>query len=277
MTYATLMVHLQPGRSNAAVLAMTHRLAVRHEAAVIGMVATQPIQIQMGDGAMSADLYRLDAEEMAVEISKAEAEFRQALTADVAKLEWRSASLMTSLAERIACEARSADLLISAVDESGYCDNMRRVVTSDLVMQAGRPVLLVPALAHGARTDRVMVAWKDTREARRAVVDALPLLRSATQVSLVEVRGNTEPERSASVLRLDELAVWLKRHGITADCRSEHATSSDAAVLATLGEELQIDLTVAGAYGHSRLREWALGGVTRDLLVSGRRCSLLSC
>ena len=274
MTYATLMVHLQPGRSNGAVLAMTRRLGRRFNAAVIGIAATQPMQMNLAGGSTAIDIYVPDCDAVAVEVHKAEVEFRHAMSTAVPNVQWRSASLVSSLPDYLACEARCADLFLTAVDASSYFDNIRRVSTGDLIMRIGRPVLLVPTSAEHIDLQRVMVGWKDSRETRRAVVDALPFLRTASHVSLVEIRS--EDERAASEGRLADVAAWLQRHGIAAECISLPPSTNDAGALYTFAQDRGIDLTVAGAYGHSRLREWVLGGVTRDLLVGGNRCALVS-
>jgi nucleotide-binding universal stress UspA family protein len=268
------MVHLQPGRSNTAVLAMTRRLAERFRASVIGIAVSQPMQMDLGDGSTAVDIYALDRDEIAGEVHKAEVEFRSALHAAVPNLQWRSASLLSSLSGHLAREARCADLFLTAVDASSYFDNMRRVDTGDLIMQIGRPVLLVPTSIEKIELQRVLVGWKDSREARRAVVDALPLLRTGSHVSLVEIRSEQDP--SSSECRLADVAAWLHRHGIAAECLSSPPADDDAGALYTIAQDRGIDLTVAGAYGHSRLREWVLGGVTRDLLVGGNRCALVS-
>ena len=276
MTYATLMVHLRPGQSNTAVLASARQLADRFGAAVIGIAATQPMQMDMGDGTTAVGVYALNRDEIEGEVRALEVEFRRALGAAVPDLRWRSASLLSSLPAYLAREARSADLLLTAIDASSYFDNMRRVDTGDLIMQAGRPVLLVPAATEPSRLERVMVAWKDSRETRRAVADALPLLRTATHVSLVEIRDGKDgrPEGEA---RLADVVAWLTRHGVAVvECVSSPSSGDDATALFALGQDRGIDLTVAGAYGHSRMREWVLGGVTRDLLVSAARCSCVS-
>ena len=276
MTYATLIVHLRPGRSNTAVLASARQLADRFGAAVIGIAATQPMQMDMGDGTTAVGVYALNRDEIEGEVRALEVEFRRALGAAVPDLRWRSASLLSSLPAYLAREARSADLLLTAIDASSYFDNMRRVDTGDLIMQAGRPVLLVPAATEPSRLERVMVAWKDSRETRRAVADALPLLRTATHVSLVEIRDGKDgrPEGEA---RLADVVAWLTRHGVAVvECVSSPSSGDDATALFALGQDRGIDLTVAGAYGHSRMREWVLGGVTRDLLVSADCCSFVS-
>lgn len=274
MSYATLLVHLQLGRSNASVLDMTRHLADRFRAGVIGIAASQPLRNDYGDGLVAGEVYQLSCVEMTEELAKAEAEFQRALRPTVKSLEWRSASIFTSLVDYIACQARSADLVMTGIDVSDVFDNVRRVNTGDLIMQAGRPVLVVPSVLNTPKLERVMIGWKDTRESRRAVADALPLLRNARHVTLVEVCG--ESERDASRVRLVDVAAWLQRHGIAAECLSSPSAGDDVTALYALGLDQGVDLTVAGAYGHSRLREWVLGGVTQDLLVSANRCSLVS-
>ena len=142
-----------------------------------------------------------------------------------------------------------------------------------MVMQVGRPVLLVSPAPQFA-LENVLVAWKDTREARRAVADALPLLKQARRVSLVEVAASSE--MAAARLRLDDVASWLKRHGITAGREARLSSGADPEALQSVADDLQADLVVAGAYGHSRVREWALGGVTRTLLRHPGRSALVS-
>jgi len=105
-----------------------------------------------------------------------------------------------------------------------------------------------------------MIGWKDTREARCAVVDAIPLLQKAAHVSIVEIC--TQAEQAASRVRLAGAAAWLQRHRVAADCIASSSTGHDAEALYTQGRDIDIDLIVAGAYGHNRSREWALGGVT---------------
>lgn len=76
--------------------------------------------------------------------------------------------------------------------------------------------------------------------------------------------------------RLTDVVEWLGRHGVTSDCLPAVSNGDDAVQLQTIAEDKRAGVLVAGAYGHNRLREWVLGGVTRDILVRSRRCSLLS-
>lgn len=147
-------------------------------------------------------------------------------------------------------------------------------------MQAGRPVLVVPAAVAALTMERMLICWRDTRESRRAVVDALPLLKKASHVTVVEI---TDAENlSNAKKRLDDVVSWLKTHGVLATAvaptpaPATAAATDDGSALFAVANEHCIDLIIAGAYGHSRLREWAFGGVTKDLLMNTNRCSLLS-
>ena len=284
MTYATLMVHLELGRSNAALLKITGDLAQRFKASVMGIAARQPLQMFYGDGYVTGDFYQQDEIEVAKALKAAEAEFRASLHHCAPSIEWRSARTYASLADYLVGEARSADLIVTSVASGDLFDASRSVNIGDLIMQAGRPVLTVPTFHHRSGTEgssvselklnRILVAWKDTREARRAAADALPLLRQADAVSVVEIAA--EDDLDAAHQRVSDVVKWLKRHQIHAEGSAQISTANDAIALYTLCLERGADLIVAGAYGHSRLREWVLGGVTRDLLLSPNRCSLVS-
>jgi nucleotide-binding universal stress UspA family protein len=144
-------------------------------------------------------------------------------------------------------------------------------------MRAGRPVLVVPPSVSALEGRRALVAWKDTREARRAVADALPLLAHAEEVLVVEAVSGDAEERDQALRRAGDVAGLLARHGATARGEALEVrgrTVADELLLAA--ERHGADLVVAGGYGHARLREWAFGGVTRDLLARCPMCCLLS-
>jgi nucleotide-binding universal stress UspA family protein len=267
MTTATLMVHLQPGWSSAGVLAIAGDLAERLHAGVIGIAACQPIQIVEGDGYVPTELLQADDDEIVKGIKNAEAQFRDAFQKRGRPVEWRSAVMVGSLADYIAREARCADLVVTSA-------TWRQAKISDLVMQLGRPVLIVPAPAGKLNLDHVLVAWKDTRETRRATLDALPLLKRAARVTLAEIADEKDLSRSRT--HLGSVSNWLKSHGISVEILVASSTGHDAMQLGSIAQELGADLIVAGAYGHSRLREFVLGGVTNDLLLCADRCSFVS-
>ena len=273
MTYSTLMVHLELGRSNAALLQAALDFAGRFKSEVIGIAACRPMQVYYAEG-YSGDLVEQEQKELDEEIAAAQAEFRSALSSKVEHLGWRSTAGYGLVTEFLAHEARSADLVLTGVARGDAFDSSRAVNTGDFVLQAGRPVLVVPIVAKELKLDQVLVAWKDTRESRRAVADALPLLKHAARVTLGTVAE--EADLPISRARLADVARWLARHDVRAETVASAAIGDDANALWALSQDLGADLVVAGAYGHSRLREWVLGGVTKNLLLSKDRYSLVS-
>ena len=271
--YATLMVNMELGVSNAGLLRVSNALATRFDANVIGIAARQPMQTLYNDGCyVSPEIIDEDREESRKELDAAEAEFRDLVERPATRLEWRSTLCIEPPSDYVACEARHADLVLTGVPPRRHADSTH-VAAGELIMQVGRPVLVVPSASHGLALDHIVLAWKDTREARRAAADALPLLQGATRVTIVEIATSDEIEQAS--IRLKDAATWLLSHSITADVVAWPSSEDDSAQLNALAEERGADLIVAGAYGHSRLREWALGGITRDLLRS-TRCTMLS-
>ena len=268
------MVHLELGQSNAGLLRITADLAERFGAAVTGIVACQPMQMAFAEGYVPGEVYEQDNNERKREIGEAESEFRAALQGRSKTLEWRQTVRFAPLPEYVAHEARGADLLITGVAAGDLLDSSRALNTGDLIMQAGRPVLVVPRSVQTLALQRVVVGWRDSRETRRAVSDALPLLKIAGQVTVAEIAA--PDDMAAARKHVDGVVAWLALHGITAEPSVSPTTSDDAAGLYTIAQDLGADLIVAGAYGHSRLMEWALGGVTRDLLLKQDFCALLS-
>jgi nucleotide-binding universal stress UspA family protein len=146
-----------------------------------------------------------------------------------------------------------------------------------LILQTGRPVLVTPPEAARLTVASVVVAWKDTREGRRAVTDALPFLQRAETIQLVEICEN-KAAAPATAARLADVANHLLRHGVkttvNADIAERDAASAEQ--LLDIVERQKADLIVAGAYGHSRLQEWVFGGFTRALLAQTARAVLFS-
>lgn len=275
MSVATLMVHLELGHPNTALLKITAALAERLHAGVIGIALCQPMRIIYNDGYIPPDIFEQDRKQIDDEIKAAEAEFREVLTGRAATLEWSSAVTSMSLSDYLADESCRADLVITGVDRNASLfDLSRHVDLGDFVMQAGRPCLIIPAETETLSLEHVVVGWKDTRETRRAIRDALPLLKTAGQVTVVEIAATEDLD--AANARLANVAGWLKGHGIDATPVTSPALGDDATQLDAIAREKGATLLVAGAYGHSRVREWALGGVTRDLLLRAGRCALVS-
>lgn len=274
MTYATLLVALTLGQPNTRLLEVAGSLAGRFGAGVIGLGACRPVHAICRDYPVPAALFEEDRKQIARQLQAAEAEFRAAMACTRRPVDWRARTSTMPLAERLAQEARAADLLVVGIEKMAAApDATREPVVCDLVMQVGRPVLLVPATAPVSRLERVVVAWKDTREARRAIVDALPFLSKASKVTVVEIVAEESLAEARS--RLAEVITWLAHHAIVAEAKAVPSTTANAVQLNAIADELEADLIVAGAYGYSRQGKWVLGGITSELLA-GNRCALVA-
>jgi nucleotide-binding universal stress UspA family protein len=275
VTYRTLLAHLDIGGDNRAVLQAAGDLAQVFGARVIGVGGCQPLRVSSGDGYVTAQIVDEDYAFIKTQISDAEAAFRGALASRTAGLDWRSEVSFGPIADFIARQARAADLIITSVaPHSALFDHTRHTAVSDLVMQAGRPVLIVPADADGLALKHLLVGWKDSPETRRAVSDALPLLEMAGRVTLAQIAPKDDLETARSALA--DVATWLGRHGVKAEIHIEAPAGDDVRQMDALARAQGADVIIAGAYGHSRLREWALGGVTADLLLTAKRFALVS-
>ncbi|MBI5263779.1 MAG: universal stress protein [Bradyrhizobium sp.] len=276
MTYATIMVSLALDQPNDARLRAAGEVAERFEATIVGVAAAQfapPLYFADGEQAQSL----IDQGEDAIRKKLAELEtlFRETTRNRGGRVEWRGA--LEFPARYTLQQARCADIIVSGGQSPAFSDSFSLASPKDLVMQAGRPLLVVPDIAGALDLRSVLVAWKDTPEARRAVADALPMLRKAKDVSVVEIPEGKE-DRSAAMARVADVVAWLARHGISASARvSEASRNSNAAShLDAVAGEVGAGLIVAGAYGHSRFRELILGGVTQHLINQSARCVLLS-
>lgn len=275
MNDATLMVHLELGQPNTALLTLAADLAERLHASVMGVALCQPMRILYNDGYVPSEIIEQDRQQIDDDMKVAEAEFHAAMDSRVAGVEWRSVVTEQLLSAQLANEACRADLVITGVGRNGSIfDTSRHVDIGNFVMTAGRPCLVVPAEIKALSLGHVIIGWKDSAETRRAVFDALPVLKLADRVTVVTLAA--EEDVAAARSRLRDVVGWLKRHGITANPVVSVSTGADAVGFSRFVEEERADLVVAGAYGHSRLREWVLGGVTRDVLLKADRCALVS-
>jgi nucleotide-binding universal stress UspA family protein len=148
------------------------------------------------------------------------------------------------------------------------------VIIEAALFETGRPVLVVPYIQKtGVKLDRVMVCWDGSRSAARAVADAMPLLQRAKTVEVVMA---SEHGRSDEVPGAD-IAQHLARHGLAVEVKQIVAPHVKTAhVLLSHAADTAADLLVLGGYGHSRLREFVLGGVTRTILQTMTAPALMS-
>ncbi len=228
MTYSTLMVHLELGRSNGVLLGVAVDFAKRFQSAVIGIAGCQPMQMYYAEG-YSGDIVAQEQKGIDEEIKAAESEFRSTLSSKVDRLEWRSTAAYGPVLEFLAHEARAADLVLTGIARGDMFDSSRAVNTGGLVLQVARPVLIVPLAARELRLEQVLIGWKDTRESRRAITDALPLLKQAARVTLGAIAA--EEDLGNARAQLADVAHWLGRHGVTAEQVASPSISDDANAL----------------------------------------------
>jgi len=274
MDYKTVMVSLALDRPNDACLRVAGDIAERFGARIVGIAASDlrpPMYFAEGDFAQK--LFEEEAAAIQQRLSELEAEFRAAVESRATSVEWRSARALP--VPYMLQEARAADILVVGALADSMVDPSAAVDPSDLVMQAGRPLIVVPSAVQWLDLRSVLVAWKDVREARRAVFDALPILAAAKEVTIAEV-PEQDGRRADAVSHVADVAAWLRSHGIAAHTvvpeKTAHVTEQLDKVAANIGA----GAVVAGAYGHSRFREWVLSGVTRHLATESRRCAFLS-
>ena len=272
MTYRSLMVCLDPDHANESALRVTAELASRFKAQVIGVAGGVPVMPVHADGMIASSVLEIDYTQLEEALRRCESGFRAALMPVADALQWRAE--IATPAGLMASQARAADLLIveRAADDADRSLNQALDI-GDIVMGAGRPVLVVPPGRTSLAPGRVLVAWKDTAEARRAISAALPLLKQADAVTIVEIVAE-DAETADANGRLGDVAAWLQRHNVTAATRVALVSGAAGSHLDLLAQENNIDVLVAGAYGHSRLQEWIFGGVTRHLLKRSSVCTL---
>lgn len=276
MTYATVMVSLALDQPNEARLAVAGQIAERFDAGLIGIVASvfsPPLYFTTGEQAQAL----IDQGQASINrrMSELEAQFREATKNRAKHIEWRCA--IDFPARYVLQQARCADIIVSGGHSNAFSDPFALVTPKDLVMEAGRPLLVVPDSIDWLDLRSMLVAWKDTPEARRAIVDSLPMLRKAKDVTVAEIveAGGSRP---LAVSRVRDVITWLSRHGVSAsELVAQQNHDRDATVqLDAMAADVGAGVVVAGAYGHSRFREMILGGMTQHLITQTERCVLLS-
>lgn len=268
MAFKDILVHIDEGRSCPSRLAVAASLAAAHGAHLVGLHVRHDLQLP---GAITADIGGQLAQVFRQHFDGGEQSARSAferVAADAGlSREWRSVT--GDVLKLVSLHARYADLVVV-----GQADREDGTIASEsglaehLVLAAGTPVLVVPRCGDFASVGaRVLVAWNGSREARRAVGDALPLLARASRVSVLAINPADGAPGHGDLPGAD-ICLHLARHGANAVCESIHAEDIDVGnMLLSRAADENADLLVMGAYGHSRLTEVLLGGATRHILA----------
>jgi nucleotide-binding universal stress UspA family protein len=261
MTYKTILVHIDETPRRAERLQLACALAARFDAHLVGLFAVGAVRIPSYALAEAGPVIRdIEDRRRGQAAHAAQQEFRNAERGGNGKSEWRVSEEDAAAAVRLS--ARYADLVVLGQPEPG--EALARGFAEEVILAAGRPVLMVPYAGRFPDAGkRVLVAWNASREAARAVTDALPLLSRAQSVEVVafDSAGDHGEVPGADV------ALFLSRHGVKASAARQSAPGVDVgSQILSRAADVDADLIVMGAYGHSRLRELALGGATRSVL-----------
>ncbi len=270
MSYRSLLINVTSPSHEPAVTATGLALAEAFDAHLAALhlhVPTDAAQAAFAEFPVWGSIKALQQERArAVEHDRAlrEAFETQSAQAGVGRIEWRFGS--GEPVETISAHARYADLVIMAQRARG---SRARAAEADLpaavAIQSARPVLLLPPQATlRASGNRILVAWDASREATLATTTSLPLLKRAESVDVVIVGGDANPYGDEPGA---DIALYLARHGVNASVSQvARGTLRTSEVLMSVARERGADLLCMGAYGHSRLKELVLGGVTYRML-----------
>lgn len=263
--YASVMVHVDLLPYSLQRVALAAGLADRFEARLIGVASRQLI----GSAAEGGYVAEADSRRAERDLEAARRSFFDA-AGSRNDVQWRAA--LDAPDRYLPEQARCADIVVVG-RQATYDprDPALGVLPGAVVMECGRPLLIVPPEIDHLSIGTIVVAWKDTREARRAVNDALPLLVQANEVVVVTATSSFTNES------VEDVAAWLVRHGANSrPLVSASGRPSVAEEVLDVATDLGAGLIVSGAYGHSRTREWFFGGATRDLLETAPIPLLLS-
>jgi nucleotide-binding universal stress UspA family protein len=273
MTYAAVLVHVQAGEEGRPRLDCAVGLAKMFDATLIGLAAEMipPLVPAYGFYAVQGGWFEAMRESVEGNLAEARKLFDTASAGLAKPTVFESGIRMPASA--LTGAARAADLIVTNRIKNTLDDSYRNASPAELVILSGRPVLIAPNANAGLVGARVVLAWKDTREARRAMTDAMPFFRRAQEVLVVEICGKDEADDAK--IRTEDVVGALARHGVSATAKVVVGAASGAQVLHQ-AKAFDADLVVAGGYGHSRLGEWVFGGVTQDLLDQDEHFVLLS-
>jgi nucleotide-binding universal stress UspA family protein len=266
LAYRDIAVHLDGSPEDETRLAHAEALAESYMARITG-IFTNPLP----DPALFAGDFGLSAIGQLVDAAREEGDvcekrLRQRLARLGPAHEIRRLDAFPGLLEQaVATEARWNDLFIATCPREDGHGRWRSLVES-VMFDAGRGLyLLPPGATLRSPIKTVLIGWTNTRQSARAVAEALPLITRAKQVHIVTVREEAHGRMGGAEV-LADISAHLARHGVEATATALNTQTSPTDALLAEAKRISADLIVIGAYGHSRFREWVLGGVTADLL-----------
>ncbi len=255
--FRTILTHVRSTADSEAVLRLAVEFARERNAHLIGIGGDEPY-LPTGPY-LDGELVHMVAERAAEDLKIAADRFARAAAPLGNRAHWRV--IRERACKALADEAAGADLIVAALERS---DRRAANDCADLVLDTGLPVLAIPSTLSVFNPKHVLVAWRNTAEAHRMLTASVPILQAAQTVVLIEVARADRTQDAWT--ELHAAANRLARHGVNADAVVRRSDGDTASTLLAEAEARGSDLIALGAYGHSRTREWVLGGVTQDLL-----------
>ena len=278
MAYRTILVSLNDATKLEQALALTAGLQEEHGAHIIGLFVIPAMQIYPTVGMeITPDVYEGHRAFFKDQAEKVKQRLNNMIAREGLSAELRIIDSPSPLAaDMVIDHGRYADLIVvTQVDREGE-EGVELDFDERVVMEAGRPVLVLPRVDLPKKLGKVLVGWNGTRESARALFDALPVLKRADEATVVWVDPQREREQ-AGVLAGADIATVLARHGakVTSEPLATAGLNAGEALLQRAGDA-GADMLVMGAYGHSRMREFVFGGATRHVLRHAKIPVLMS-
>ena len=271
MAVKDILVHLDDTTRAEECLAVAARLAMRHDAHLTGLHVIEPVPVDVyypaAFGELRSQLIERSREERMQAAGVVKEKFADRIRRDGLRGEWRQVE--GDIGETVALHALYADFaVVGQRDPRTHTSSDITQMPIASLMAAGRPMLVVPfAGSFDVVGDKILVGWNASRESARAVNEALPLLRTARQVTVLAINPKRGIGGDGDVPAAD-IVLHLARHGINA--QAAHSVTDgvrEGDALLSYAADIDADLLVCGMYSHTRLREAVFGGATRSLLT----------
>ncbi len=266
MSYKTILVHIDNEKRCAKRLEIAIQLAMKFDASLVGLHVFSPyappgyVMARMGPEIMEAQ------EKAAAELmSRTEENFHKQVSSVGLESEWHTA--YDDLVYEMASLARYADIVVIGQSDSSDESGTAMDFPERLVLTAGRPVLILPSVGDFTSIGkRILVAWNASREATRAITNAIPFLKLADSVCVMAVNPKASKHDN---IPSEGIVRYLARHGVRVEINETHGIEIGVGnELLSRAADISADLIVMGGYGHSRFKELVLGGATRTILQS---------
>ncbi|MEQ1651677.1 MAG: universal stress protein [Hyphomicrobium sp.] len=272
MTFKTILLNLNHEERAAELIAAAAVIARTSGAHVVGLFVMPPLFMPSDVILpMGSDFYQQQVTEHGAQAERIKTIFERLTRGEPFVAEWRvfgdARSAYESIADGVIALSRAVELVIVSQARDGIAPPMLTDVPERVALESGRPVLVIPASWQpNAFGEKIAIAWNGSREAARATFDALPFLRRAKSIQIITAGGEKTDEGAITIPAAD-VAATLARHSLNIDVAvvPEAGRSAGPSLISRVLTD-GADMLVMGAYGHSRMREFILGGATRDIL-----------